>query len=268
MKSFCLIVYMLAVLIPATLLAAKEPTLAETQATRPAVSPEVMDILSKMEEAGKKYRTIRADVKIEVIDRLTGDSERRTGWVAYYAPEGNKTARWRAHFDTLKLGAGPVMKKKLDYAFDGHFLTIAKHDIKDMRRIQVVPEGEQAEPMRLGEGPFPLPFGQKADVVVEHFRIETRPAAPGEPKHLRYLKLIPRRDQWREMDIVRLEMWIDQRTYLPVRVVSRGKDKKTTEIRFNEVRTNIEMDPKLFHMPRPAGWSYQVKPLEKQRERE
>ena len=222
-----------------------------------------MKILKDLEAAGEKYATIRGDVTMEIVDRLTGDSEKRTGWLAYQKATAKTPTTFRIHFDTLKQGAGQPVKYKVDYAFDGEWMTVANHRIKDMTRYQVKPKGEAVEPMRLGKGPFPLPFGQKTDDMVEHFNIKTRPVGAGEPGGTTYLKLTPRREHYKAINFKRLEMWIDPKTHLPVKLVSLDKKKRTTTVTFKKVQTNAKLDAvKMFHMPRPAGWAYSVKPFD------
>ena len=62
----------------------------------------------------------------------------------------------------------------MDWAFDGQFLTEVKHRIKQQTRYQLAAEGQKIEPMRLGKGPFPLPFGQKVEEVVKYFDVTSR----------------------------------------------------------------------------------------------
>ena len=69
-------------------------------------SPEVRKLLGQQEQAAEKYATIRAEIDYEVTMPMTGDTERRTGWVAYQRATGSKPARFRVHFETLRLGGG------------------------------------------------------------------------------------------------------------------------------------------------------------------
>ena len=250
---------------PATDPAETQPATDEATSapTKPApTDPAVIEILNKLEAAGPKHRTIRSDVEMHITDRLTGDSELRTGWLSYRKADEKTPAGFRVHFDTLKLGESPAIKDEVDYAFDGHFFTVAKHKIKDMQRYQVAAEDEQAEPMKLGKGPFPLPFGQKTADVLERFEATTREVKPSEPAGTVFLQLQPRREHYETSDFVKLEMWVDPQTYLPVKLTSRDKNKKTTTITFKDLKTNVDVDEKMFHMPQPAGWTYRVERLE------
>jgi len=201
---------------------------------------------------------------MEIVDRAVGDSETDTGWVAYQKAAEDAPAMFRVHFDTRRFGRGPTTKQKLDYAFDGRWLTVARHRTRTLTHYQVVPEGQQANPMRLAEGPFPLPFGQKARDVLRYYEVSTRPLGPGEPSGTVYLNLKARPEHYRKLDAVGVQVWIDGKTHLPIKLISRNRKKKVTTVTFANVRTNVKIDAgKMFRMPRRLGWTEERVPLER-----
>ena len=236
---------------------------ADTQpASRPAVDAKAKALLDRLERAGENYTTIRADIDYTVVLVKLGDTEQRTGYVAYQKKTAKTPTKFRVHFDTLRQGGGAKLKEVVDYAFDGMWLTIARHRIKNITRIQVAAKGETVEPLRIGKGPFPLPFGQRTADVVKLFKAFTRPAAgKDEPKDTDLLLLIPRPASAEEMNFVELKMWVDRKTDLPVKVVSTDKSKKITTVTFKKVETNRKFDDKEFLLPRPLGWKVRVEPL-------
>jgi len=246
--------------------ASTQPASRPTTTTAPCepVDPTVMKILKDQEAAAGKYATIRANLEMEIIDRRVGDSEKRTGWLVYCKGDKAGNPRFRIHFDTLKQSQGPTRKEQVDWAFDGYWLSKAQPRIKQILRFQVVAEGQKAEPVRLGKGPLPLPFGQKAEEVLTYYDASTRAVTEDEPKGTVYLKLNVKKAHYREMDSVRLEVWIDTKTQLPVKLVSRDKKKKVTTVIFTNVKTNVEIDArKMFELPLRPGWTEEKRPLEK-----
>ena len=246
---------------------ATQPATQPTTTTAPCepVDPAVMKILKDQEATAGKYTTIRADIKVQVVDRRVGDSEKKTGWVVYQrAQGGQRAARFRAHFDTLKQGQGPSRKEVVDWSFDGYWLSKAQPRIKQILRLQIAPEGSKESPMGIGKGPLPLPFGQKAEEVLTYYEASTRPVAADELKGTVYLKLNVKKARYKDVDSVRLEVWIDPKTQLPVKLVSRDKKKRVTTVAFSNVKTNVEIDArKMFELPLPAGWTEEKRPLEK-----
>ncbi len=218
-------------------------------------------ILDRLEKAGLAYTTLRADVDYRVEDRMTGDEELRSGLVAYQKQTANAPAKFRVSFDKLALGSGPARTSKQDYIFDGQWLTIAKHRIKSMTKVQIAAKGEKVEALKIGKGPFPVPFGQQTSEVLKYLEATTSPG-PGQgsagPKGTAYLRLTPKPGHRKDVNFRSLEMWVDQARDLPVKIRSRGAGKKITTVTFRNIKTQATIAPKLFVMPKPPGWDLTI----------
>ena len=233
------------------------------------VQPDAMAILLALQAAGQQYPTVQADVEFHELLAELGDEQTRTGWVAYQGAVGEDPAKFRIHFDRLRLGLGRPSKEKVDYAFDGHWFSVAKHKIKDMQHYQVVPAGGQAQPLKLGKGPFPVPFGQRADDVVKYCNVTTRASSEGDPANTDYLKCITRREYRDEINFRKLEMWIDRATHLPVKIASTDASKTILTVTFSNIKPRpasakpLKVD--MFHFTDSqfgAGWSSARHPLQ------
>ena len=213
-------------------------------------------ILDALEAAGRENEQIVAEIDYQFDERMTGDSEHRTGRIKYQRQTEDTPPRFYVGFETLRLGDGAVLKDKVEYAFDGRWLTIAKHRIKQMTRYEMAAEDQQIDAFKLGKGPFPLPFGQEAAVMHEHFDIVTRDATEDDPPNAWYLRLTPKEAIAEEMTFTRLDMWVDVDTHLPVKLISRDKNNNRTTVAFDEIETDVDLDDDDFHMPKPLGWEY------------
>ncbi len=252
-----------------------QPKAAATS-TAPVADPDAKEILDALEKAGEKHKNIRADLDYMVLNKQLGDMERRTGWVAYRAAQKKKKesankdeedfevipAGFRIHFKTLQMAEGPKLREEVDYAFDGRWLTVAKHRIRQMTRYQVAAKGETVEPFRLGRGPFPLPFGQKTREVVKYFKVTTRPAKEDDPENTDYLKMIPRPFQRQKMGVTCIEMWISTETHLPVKIFTTDESGRETTAVFSDINTDAKQSDDVFHLPRKVGWQYHVETLQ------
>jgi hypothetical protein len=250
----------LAATLPAGPSHAAEPTTQPASAeatTAPAVDPAALAILRRLEGAGKQYRNLHAEVNYQVDDRLTGDRETRTGWVAFAHgdPADNQPARFRVHFETLKLGRGPTTRDPIDYALDGEWFTIAKHRARQMIRSQMP---RDRDPLDIGQGYFPVPFGQRAGRVVQVFDVSTRSPRNSDPNDTDYLRLIPRPRHRRRLETALVELWVDRETNLPVLLRRIDDQKKRTTVRFDKIDTGRQFDRDMFYLPRRPGWSYHV----------
>ena len=260
---------------------ANAPTTRPCPTTLPSVDPAVSEILSQMEKAAD-YRNIRSDLTYQVYDRLEGSTETRTGWVIHQPADGNAPGQFAVHFETLQRDKKPKVRERIDYAFNGQWLTIAKEKVKQVHRVQVAGKGEQIEPMRLGRGPFPMPFGQSVPDMVRFFEISTRDASSSDPNGTVYLELVTRPAKRAHVNFLKLEMWLDTKTHRPVKIISHQGDPtrkvtrdrilrrdivKRTTVTFEDTKTNVELPEDVFKPAAQRGWKVIIEPLKSARER-
>ena len=248
---------------------AKTPT-THSATTAPAVDPSARKILDAMEAAGKTTKTIRADFTYRTINTSLGDSEFRTGWVAYQnkrtvTSDGKTTATtptmFRVHFETMRLGKSKTIVKIIDYIFTGKFFIIARAKNKNIVRMQLPPNMRNANMLRLGKGPMPIPFGQKTSDMIEHFVCTTRPARISDPKDTVYLSLTPRKKHAKSLNCLYIRMWVSTKNHLPVKVVTRDKSKNVITSTFTKMDINKTIKKNLFEFPKPFGWKLIVQPF-------
>ncbi len=269
MKTCWITIAMTALMMTApTLRGAADSVTRPATDTAPATDPRATELLNELEKA--QPESIRAEVDYHVVlGGGLGDSEDRTGWVAYRAAknaekgEPARPPKFRVHFDTLKQGGGRAIRAVVDYAFDGKWFYVKKHRVKQLQKFQVAAEGETVEPMRLGKGPFPLPFGQKTDAVLEYFEA-TAPDEPGRkaPENTDLLILRTRDDKLRETEFREIRLWIDRDRRLPVRIYSRDRKRNRTTVDFKKIRTDVDFEEEMFELPSPPGWHVEIRPLD------
>lgn len=221
-----------------------------------APSPAIMKILKALEAAGTKHATIQADVDYLIERMLTAEVEQRTGYVKYRKRTAKTSDKFRIHFDTLRMDEGRKLKSVVDYTFDGMWLSIAKHRIKQVTRIQVAALGERVQPLRLGKGPFPLPFGQDVADILKYFKVTqpARKASKHDPKNADHLRLTTLPAMRKEMFIVWMDQWIDRTTHLPVKIVAYDKNRNKTTVVFANVKSGLTFDKGDFYFPQRRGW--------------
>jgi outer membrane lipoprotein-sorting protein len=249
-----------------------QPARATTQpaaTTAPAVDPAVKKILDAMEASGKATKTIRADFTYKTLNLSLGDSEYRTGWVAYQSKQtiksGDKSITippmFRVHFETIRLGKGKTVTKKVDYIFTGKVLIIARGANKTIIRMQLPPNANNANVMQLGKGPMPVPFGQKTADMIKHFVCTTRPKRFSDPKDTVYLSLVPRQEHAKDLNTVYVHMWVGTKDHLPTKIITRSKSKDIITTTFSKMIVNKAVKKTLFAFPKPRGWKVIVQPF-------
>jgi len=234
----------------------------ETQPADPP--PPVDEILNRLERAGQAYPQIAADIRYRVDQPMTGDTELRTGNVKFQRAAEANPSRFYVDFDTLKLGEGPTLMDRVEYAFDGRWVTIAKHRIQQMTRFEVAAEGQAVDAFKLGEGPFPVPFGQDAETMRRTFEISLNPPREGDPANADCLVLIPRPSYQEGMGFTRIDLWVDRTTDLPVKIRTVDKNRNVTTVDFENTDTGQSFNETDFRLLRKIGWEYAEHRLEDQ----
>jgi hypothetical protein len=238
----------------------KEPKPAAAPAENPT-DEAARAILDRLEKAGENYTTLRSDVDYEVVNRMTGERERREGWVAYRKETKDQPAKFRAHFDTQRLEDGPKTKEVVDYIFDGQFGVRDQYKTKTRTRWQVSKE-QRRDMMKIGKGPFPVPFGQKTADVLTYLQAVTREPIAADPPDADYLKLTALPGKQKDISFIRLEMWVSRKTDLPIRIRVRDENRNVKTVTFKNIKTDPKVDAKLFDVPKPAGFELIVQRLE------
>lgn len=236
-------------------------------ATQPALSPELERLLDRVEQAGERFTSLAGDVTYTELDVMFADKTVYEGQVYYHRQAVNEPAQFRIHFDTDR--QGPVVTRKdRDYVFttdeQGQWFITRNQKTMQMVEYQIAPPGENPDPLRLGRGPFPVPFGQRKADVLRLFEVETRGPHRKDPPGTTYLKLTPRPAAAEDLRVREVEMWVNG-DGLPLKISTEdvdGQVVKTAE--FSNVRTNETLAEGAFRLPRPApnsGWEHRIELL-------
>ncbi|MCG3178362.1 MAG: hypothetical protein BIFFINMI_00689 [Phycisphaerae bacterium] len=247
---------------------------AQTTQPEPQTQPDskVVTLLDRVEQRGQQMDGLTGDVKY-VVDQGVIDKTTYTGTIKYMrvwekdpkadpaTPEqlkadpraGQRVAKvlFRIQFDDKTTGDGYVSDKKEIYVFDGRWLHELKEKSKQLNHREIVPEGESLDPTRLGEGPFPLPFGQKKADVLENFRVELIAPAKDDPKESDHVKLMPKAGSTFDKRYKRIEFYLARDTTLPLRVVLEDFNDTVKTAEFSNLRANPKLTEKDFELRIP-----------------
>lgn len=237
-------------------------------AVAPQLDPVVDRILTRLEN--REVHDLRAAVRWELIDVIEEDEEgvnRKLGTIWYQ--QSDPVAKFKVHFDTKIVGN---KKRSLneDHLFDGRWYVELDAGTKTVTRREIRREGEKSDPYKLGEGAFPLPFGQKKADILAEFEVVRIPPAPGDPPATDHLRLTPRPDTNTGRTYKTLEFWIAQegdQGGLPVKVVAgkkggTGAIKTYITITFSKVELNSGFSDSVFKIEVPRGYEEIVERLD------
>lgn len=173
-------------------------------------------LLTALETADKGMKSLAADILYDRLFELEGDRQTRKGTLMFRnsatGTDGKALPRaFAIRFDWMQ--AGERLEKRANwYVFDGQWLLESWPDEKRFKRRQLVAPGETYDPLKIGEGPLPIPIGQKKDDILARYTAELLDAASGVEDDMQkqlvangwQLKLIPKNGESDEFREVRL----------------------------------------------------------------
>jgi hypothetical protein len=234
---------------------------ADTQQAAPA-DPRVHAVLQLLEKKGDAIKDLTAGIEWRTVDAVINSTDIKTGTL--YFKRDKPHDKFLVRFDKT-IADDQEINKPEEHCFDGEWYVEKREATKTIIKRQIVRPGEQYDPFKLGEGPFPLPFGQKESEILDKFDVTYVAPAGGDPENTVHLKLIPKatsgdiQDKYAEM-----HFYIDKKIDLPVKVVAKQKDDKTVTVLFKDLKVNTGIPGSRFVLQLPKDdptWEEHVESL-------
>jgi len=252
-----------------------------TPVAKPAIST-ADELLDALAVADRDLRTFSASMQyIKVFPAAQGgDIHIRRGTLNFQNQDpglqiGRPRRAFAVRFSELIIGA--TRRDELrSFIFDGTWLVERDEGGKQFFKRRIVTETSNADPLRIGEGPFPLPIGQRRADIVGAFEVSLADPLENVPTGERFdklremltkayqLKLSPKPGTRQARDYREVRLWYRQGDYLPVFAQSVNTDESRHEI----FLINVEKNPKLpatafvTDAPDPAvdvgGWTVEI----------
>lgn len=273
------------------------PTPAPTPAASPAEpDPRVSAALDRVEAADRELRTLAAAVRL--IRRFPaiqgGGQQTQYGTIAFLAEPAGATPAGSAPASAAPSGGEPAPAKRQfairfetrdipdaagqtrresdpqDFIFDGTWLLERRHNDKFFARRRMLAPGAGRDPLKIGEGPFPLPIGQRKADMLARFDVSLVPALEGSPENARLrevlkdctqLRLVPRVEVLGAKDFREIRLWFREPDALPIFAQTTNRDDSTAEVFLVNVKRNEPVAPGTFDTTPPAaseGWTGDV----------
>jgi len=222
---------------------------ASAPATRPApLDPAVERILDRLEK-----RTV-TDLEGEIVyikrDPILEDEQKFQGVLLFLQDKPNP--RFFIRFDRV-VHEGITQEKKEWHVFDGEWYIEARERTETITRRQIVRPGEKLDVFQLGQGPFPLPFGQKKENIVKHFAVKLVPSRPDDPKGTKdtdHLECTPLPDTEMDRKYGKVHFYIDRVLDLPVCVQTVEKEEgKEITATFSSIKVNKGLAASRLNLP-------------------
>ncbi len=253
---------------PAEVALGAAPPVAPAAAAR-APFADVGALLDAVEAITETLRDFRADVTLETTDDITGDTERRMGKVVFLQEAGKpQTRQFAVVFEKFIDGSGRMDEKPMRYIYADGWLTEADFTQQTLIRRQLARPGEAYDPLKPGDGPVPLPIGQRKADVLKRFEASLATTPPhgslAKLEHAQGVVMTPRPGM-ADRDLVQAIVWYDLETLAPVGVEAKKKN-GTTIVLLRRPALNAGLDDAqraLLSLAAGAtqGWRVDERPL-------
>jgi hypothetical protein len=227
------------------------------------------ELLGALETIDRDLRDVAADIEYLRSEALIGEDERWRGRLAYrviaHPERPDATVRQFAiSFEQLLVG-NRLEEDRRDFVFDGRWLVERLPAQRQMFKREVVPPGDEFDPLAVGEGPFPIPIGQKRDEILAIY--DAALLAPGGEsweQNMHHLRLTPRPGAESDLDVVQVDLWYLKKNLLPFRAETLDTGDNLTRVSLFKLRKNEGVDPAQFDTTTPtAGWDVEITPYER-----
>lgn len=246
-------------------------------------------LLAALETADSGLDQLQADISYDRTFDLEGERQIRQGTMYFQivrpkaasgAKPGEDTARaikrFAVRFDSLIVGRTKREEARV-HVFDGSIFADKFPDQKRMARRQIVGPGESFDPLKLGEGPLPIPIGQSKDEILRRYEATLlAPEADLTDETLRsftsgtvQLKLVPREAFRQSDDFKEIRIWYRGKSptkmvagdtaserLLPrmARTKNRNGDVSVVQLINVTVNADAKIDASIISTEPEAGW--------------
>lgn len=204
-------------------------------------------MLSALEKAGDTIRSLRANVIYDRVDAVSENRERRTGQIVLTQDSQQLKSRTLAiMFDQFIDASGHASPQTQRFVFHGGWLFEFDDARHQLIARELVAPGEQLDPLRIGEGPVPIPIGQKKDEVLSRFEVQLAPL-PEQPLlkrlvNIQGLVMRPKLNAGVDPDLAEIDVWYDLGTLMPVAVAATTKGGDQKILLLTKLELNKELD--------------------------
>lgn len=240
-----------------------------TKSTTDAARERAEAFLGELEKTATTISSMSGTLTLEKFDALGEETDQRMGRLVLDGKDGKR--RIAIRFEEYIDGSGRLDRSVLHYIVADGWLCEIDHTNKSFTKRQIARPGEEFDPLALGNGPVPLPIGQKkADVLARFDVTETEIPADipllGSLQDVAAMRLVPKPGSEAAQELENVDLFYDRTTLAPVGVVMREKNGNRTVARVTKPVVNGDVkaeDRALLEIPvlDPKDWAHDVKPL-------
>lgn len=234
----------------------------------PATLPPVDVVLDRVESADKDLTGLSATIRyIKKPAAIEGGGiQIRYGTILYQiTPDlaGKPVRKFNITFDQIYFDGKLREKDKQSYIFDGQYLIELRHLEQQFTRKHIVGPNQQKDPLRIGEGPFPIPVGQRKADLLNRFDVAVVSPLENAPDNSKLrdvlglctqVKLVPKAGTEQAKAFSEIRLWYRLTDMLPIFAQTINVDGSTAEVFLVDLKKNPEIKPENFQTSPPPAW--------------
>ena len=222
-------------------------------------------LLDALEAKTNELRDFQANVHYRKYESILDETEMYVGRIYYQInPERDPAKRFAIHFTAKGSVEGRTLHdRNHSYIFDGIWLVEKIVDEKQFIKRQIVAPGEEFDPLRLGEGPFPMPIGQTKQDVLRYFdvkslaKLEEKTFFASQMGDVQGLELMPKPGTSEAEEYEKVEMFYESDTKLPAGIRATKLNGDVESVLFLSPVENTGIEESLLSTDNPPaseGW--------------
>jgi outer membrane lipoprotein-sorting protein len=222
----------------------------------------VDEILKRLKDETFKLKTYQCQIEHKFSQPLFESESLRKG-VLYYQNFDGKSAL-RINFQTLKQDDGEEQKYIEQYIFDGVWLTQIDYQIKEIKRFQQAEPDKPINAFDLMSRNFPIIGFAKVEELKTDFEIKLVEQEENRKNGFIQINLKTRPDSAYKDEYKSIDFWIDEKIYLPVKIVTNSVEGDIYQIKLQNPLINEKIGKKVFEFKIPVGFGKpEIIPLKK-----
>lgn len=226
---------------------------------RPNDANELDQAIQALQGKAAELKSYQARIDYITKQPLLDSQARREG-ILYYAKSDNRS-NLRMEFQTLQQDEEPRQRYVEQFLFNGVWLVIVNHQTQRVERRQLAEPNAPADAFSLVGKHMPVLGFSKTEDLRKQFDVTLVKDAQDQAA-FRHLHLKVRPDSAYKDDYSTIDFWIDRKIGLPARITAVTTEEDIHEIRLIDPKINEGIDPKMFQVDVPKGFTEEVIPLE------
>ena len=230
----------------------------------------VDNILEQLNKRTTELESYQCQIEYKFVQPSLFDSQDTRKGMLYYAKEGNKS-NLRINFLTRQQDEEEEHKyleqyivldgSSLNYpgeTLKGTWLVCVDYQIKEIKLVQLGLPGDPNKPVdvfELAGRNLPIIGFAKIDDLKEQFKVSLVEEKTKDPQDFIRVHLDVKPNSIYKDDYTYIDLWIDKKSNLPVKIIAQTTEKDFYEIKFLKPRINKKINKKTFdfNIPKDFG---------------